>query len=550
MLRLVALRRAVERVAVPGVVGAVLAMVAAALLARFAPHVSRAWALVALCPWALVAVLTRRALRRPLSLALEVDRGLDADAAIVTAAELCLDAREVTPSLRARIARDADAHLTRLRPWRAVAPPSRRAGVLLASSVALALASQLAPISAASSRRPGAVRVARHNPDAAREAHALADALDAAALHDPDRASALQPLARQAEALAHDLQVGAPTDEALARLDALTQQTEPLLAWPTDEAHRRATEAALAELDDPALRDALARGDLARLDEATRRIADTREASARQQAVDSLQRAAQAARQQGRDDLANALDGEADLLRRRGASSELARAVMQSLGDTPGARRIADHLARNEDRAMSQALDEVMRELDRTLTPDERRRLAQALAQMAAQSDPGSRAQIDRAARAMTQEEMRAAMRQLVESLRNGSLDRTRAGRSGAGDVQGQLMRLRVALQTGRSPGAGGAGGAGSDHDVGHVETAGRTAEIRRQGFVAQVQAAQDPTRPGVPVSSERVDTTGARATEPSAVRLRESAPAALQGIERTAVPEPYRDQLREYFNP
>lgn len=547
MLRLAALRRAVERSATPGVIGAGVSAVAAAMLARYAPQVPRAWALVALCPWALVAVLARRALRRPLSLAHEVDRGLDADAAVLTAAELCLDGRDVSAPVRARITRDADARLAGKRAWHAVAPPSRRARAMIALSVALAVASQRAPIPAAAPRRAVASRPARRDPAAAREAHALADALREVATRDPDRADALRRLAGDADALARTLDVGAPPDAALEALDALTQQADPMLAWAADEAHRRAAEAALAELDDPSLRDALARGDLARLDEAVRALADSREASARQAAEASLRRAAQAARQQGRGDLADALDDEADLLHRRGASSELARAVAQSLAGTPGAQRVADHLARNEDRALSQALDAAMREVDRGLTPDERRRLAQALARMASQADPGSRAELDRAARAATPEEMRAAMQQMVDALRRGALDHTRAGRTGAGDARGQLARLRLAMQPGGAPGAGPSSG---QRDPGHVDTVGHTQAIARQGFVAPVQAAQDPARPGVPVSSERFDTTGARASEPSEVRLREAAPAALQGIERTAVPEPYRDQLREYFAP
>jgi hypothetical protein len=82
------------------------------------------------------------------------------------------------------------------------------------------------------------------------------------------------------------------------------------------------------------------------------------------------------------------------------------------------------------------------------------------------------------------------------------------------------------------------------------VATTGSTERVRGDGFVAPVDPARDPSRPGLPVESVRVQTTGARAIAPDAVRLREAAPAALRGVEQMPVPAPWRDQVRGYFGP
>lgn len=559
----VARRRALEATAKMALPCAALASAGSLVIARYASCAPRALTLVLVVPalrrllWA-----RRRAAEAPLPLAMEVDRRLDARAAVVTAAELALGGVSATSELGEKISLDARNALENKLPRDVVSPLTRRAKGSLAASAVLLAAGLAAPVPRVERRRPATVRVARDTSaaDAAREA---AEALSAAAQQDSDHAPQLASVAAAARALAHDLEVGVAREDALARADELDRSAEEALSWARDPRRQAAVDAALSELTDPetaALRDALARGDMARVDEAVRALADQREAASRQRAMEALSRAAAAARSAGANDLARALDDEQDLLRRRGASNELARSIAQALGDTPAARRIAEHLARNgSDQELSRALDEVMREFDRGLTADERRRIAQQMARMAAQADPGSRANFERAGRAMSAEEARAAMRALLEAMRNGSLDRTRAGNAAraGGAARGDLARLRVGLQTGRTPGRAqgapgsgspGAGGRGGDHDPGHIDTTGHTAALSRPGFVAPARGAADPRNPGVPVSVEHIDTTGAQAVTPDESRIRQAAPSALHGIERTPVPEAYRRQVRVYF--
>ncbi len=559
----VARRRALEATARIALPCAALACAGSLVIARYASGAPRALTLVLVVPalhqlvWA-----KRRAAEAPLPLAMEVDRRLDARAAVVTAAELALGGVSASTEFRERIAVDARKALENRHPREVTAPLSKRARGGLLASVALLAVGIAAPVPRVVRPPPVAVRVTR-DATAADAARAAAEALSAAAQQDSDHAPQLASVAAAARALARDLEVGVARDDALARADELDRSAEEALSWARDPRRQAAVDAALSELTDPetaALRDALARGDMARVDEAVRALADQREAASRQRAMEALSRAAAAARSAGANDLARALDDEQGLLRRRGASNELARSIAQALGDTPAARRIAEHLARNgSDQELSRALDEVMREFDRGLTDEERRRIAQQMARMAAQADPGSRANFERAGRAMSPEEARAAMRALLEAMRNGSLDRTRAGNAAraGGAARGDLARLRVGLQTGRTPGRAqgapgsgspGAGGRGGDHDPGHIETAGHTAALSRPGFVAPARGAADPRNPGVPVSVEHIDTTGARAVTPDESRIRQAAPSALHGIERTPVPEAYRRQVRVYF--
>lgn len=558
LLRVVALRRGLARGLLWVTAGAALSSVSALALARWAPHTPRALALIPLSLSLAVLALARRELRRPLALAVELDRRLSADAAVLTAAEIHLSPAPRDPDLAARVTDDARRALSTARARAVFAPLPRRRWVPALAALALVPVAQLVPIRAAVSarRRPSQPRTPR--PQAAEAARAVAEALREAALHDVDHADALRAAADRADVLSRELTVGVTQDQALAGADEVERAANESLDWARDPRNQRAVDAALAALDDPAardLRDALARGDLSRVDEAARRLADQREARDRRAAEASLRQAAEEARRNGSNALARALDDEADLLHRRGQASALAREIAEALRGTQGGQRAAEHLQRNGDRDLSRALDEILRELDRELTADERRRLAQALARMSEGASGESRADLDRAARAPTPEELRRAMRDLVERLRRGGLDDTRAGRgrrAGAG-VGAGMTRLRLQLQPGMGNGNGagdgnGTGTGGPGPGGGHVDDRSRTRDLRGDGMVAPVSGTPDPAHPGVPLAVEHVDTTGARALTPSEVRLREAAPAALGGVEETSVPDGYREQLRVYF--
>ncbi|MBI5513735.1 MAG: hypothetical protein HY909_08195 [Deltaproteobacteria bacterium] len=550
---LVAAERALLRSAHVAVAGAAVAFAAGLALARWLPSIPRAWALLCLVPaLAPFAWLPRAVRRHAVALALTLDRRLGARAAVVTAVELHLRGAPETP-FTARVTEDA-LRAVQHRPWRdALGPPPPTTLGAVALGFALSVGALAVPLKPAHISHPHPQQPTLRSPALASAAREALGALEAAAREDPSQARALTPLVEEARRLSEGLQQGMPRDEALERQDALERQAEEALAWALASERQRALDAALGALEDPslaALREALARGDLRAADAAARALADGRERADRTRAEAQLTRAAEAARRAGAGDLAEALDAERALVQRRGARSELARELARALGDDPRARRVAEHLARGGENDASRALDEALQALDRELSPEERRGIAQALARLAREAPEGaSREGLQRASRAPTAEELRAALRELARQLREGGPDRTPGGgarRAGDGAL-GALGRLRVGLQTGRMPGGGG-GGQGSAHDEGHLPTAGRTPSLRAPGLTAPLDARRDPRTPAVPVGVERSDPTGERALSPAEVTLRQAAPAALQGIERAPVPEAYRAQVRGYF--
>ena len=295
-------RRALEGVARAGLPLALSASAAALLLARYAPSTPRFVAFALIAP-ALVPLLLaeRRVAREPLPLALEVDRRLEAHAAVVTAAEITLGKTAAPEGFAEKIVEDARKALAGRRPSDVTRALSRRARWSFVACAVLLVAGAAVPVRPAPHAPPRRVAMTRDT-SAAGAAREAAEALAAAAQQDPEHAPQLSAVAEAARALAHALEVGVARDEALERSDELERSADEALSWARDPQRQRALDAALSELTDPEvaeLRDALSRGDLARVDDAVRRLADQREAASRQRAMEALSRAAQAARNAG-----------------------------------------------------------------------------------------------------------------------------------------------------------------------------------------------------------------------------------------------------------
>lgn len=553
LLRVVALRRGLSRGLVWITLAAVLASAAALSIARWSPHTPRAVALTFLALGFAVFVLAYRELRKPLSLAMELDQRLDAASTVLTAAELRLGAFQHESPLADRVTRDATRALSSARARDAFAPLSRRRMVPALIALSVVPVTQFVPVRTAVVQRPRARAQTPPRPEASLAAATVAESLRETALHDIDHADALRTAADRADTLSRELSVGITHDQALTDTDALERAASESLDWARDPSRQRALDAALSTLGDPSLSDlqnALAHGDLTRVDRAVRRLADQREARDRLRAEESLRRAATQARQNGSRELSRALDAEADLLHRRAQATALARELAQALAHTTNGQRAAERLQSDEDRALAQALDAALRELDRELSQRERQRLVQALAQSSRNAEDPERAELDRAARAPSPEELRRALRELVERIKHGGLDDTPAGRAqrAGQNSRDALTQLRLRLVQGPAPqgtlpGEGRAGPGG-----GHVDNQERTQAIETQGFAAPTRTNIDPSHPGVPIAVERVDTTGTTALTPSEVRVHEAAPAVLGGVEQSPLPDGYRDQLRVYF--
>lgn len=549
LVGLVALDRA-SRVSLRALPAVALATGALALgIARWYPDVSRSFAvglvLGVLLPFAWV---PRDLRRRLLGLVREVDARLGADEAVTTAAELCFGHRGPAGPTVARVLRDAREILAVCEARAVLSRGSWRERAVAVGSLAVIVAGLALPVRPGSRTAASPVPTMRSAPLAA-AAQEVATALDLAAAQDDRHARGLHELAAEAQSMARALAAGAPPGELLARADALEQRVANLGEGAPAATSPAAVDAALQELSGvPALRDALAQGDGGEFDAALRALAEGAAARDRASAANALARAAEAARRAGSPELGARLDESAARLRRRAEATVLARSLAAALGGSPEGRRMAEHLARGVgDEALDGALGEALRAFERGLSPEERPRIAAALRDLAQASDPGAPADTDRATRAISPEEARAAVRAMVEALRRESRERAHEGLAARAhaDARERIARLRAGLQTGTLAADRGVSGAPEGPTRG---TARETAALAARGFRAPTTTASDPRGATVVVGTERREVTGARALSPVEASVRAAGPEALHGIERVAMPPAWRAQVRTYF--
>jgi hypothetical protein len=307
------------------------------------------------------------------------------------------------------------------------------------------------------------------------------------------------------------------------------------------------------------------------MDDEMARIANAREKKDRALADAALADAANAARREGANDVAAALDAERRLLTRRSEQSDELRALADALrqagalGD--GAQRALDSLDREGSEASQQALARALAEAWSKLTPEERARVAAKMAKpkpgaaspaRGQPGDPPDAKQIEDSLRAMADDDS-----ETDEAQREGALDSAGAGASateaelggsGGGQPSGQPGKPGGG-QNGAPSGGGNASGdgsgAGGSHDFGTGSHAGSTAKVDGDTLKSRAQAHMNAgaAMPN-PVTTFSPGRTGDVATALSTGDLRAVGNAQMEGVEKSDVPEEYRDHVRQYFNP
>jgi hypothetical protein len=323
---------------------------------------------------------------------------------------------------------------------------------------------------------------------------------------------------------------------------------------------------------------ALGDHDLEKLDAEMERLANAREREDRARAEAALQDAADAARRAGAPDVAKALEEEKRLLQERGARADslrdLAEAMRRAgLGAGEVQRRL-DALNREASDADARALADAMRDALDKLTPEERARLAEKLASMAKGAAGASDPQrLQDLAKQLETEEGRKALEEAMRSMANeattsgeaageAALDVAAGGaeateREIAGDGAGGGSGGGSGSGAGSGTGAGGGGeasdgaGGGGSHDFGTGSHRGRTDVLAGDTLKSRAHGSLDhaaPMRPGATtfVPGRAGGTADARGTGD----LRSVAPAEIEGIDKSDVPEEYREQVRQYFTP
>lgn len=389
----------------------------------------------------------------------------------------------------------------------------------------------------------------------------------------------LEKLAAEAQRLREKLQTGVEKREAQADIgrlsDGITQERLSL----GDGEQRQGMEAAIGKLsEDPDLKragKALGDRDLTALDEEMARLADTLERADRDRAMKLLEEAAAAAKKAGAPGVAKAVEEQrrrfAEHVQRSEALRQLARDLGEGL-DQEGREALADlgHLSGSKvEQKLLDRLDQALR----TLSPEQRRRVAANMRKKAAAGAEHSAgkprpSEMENLARDIDspegvkrlEDELRRMAQEGGEGSREGERER-RLDDAQRGARDGQRMLgggMPIPVQTPGKPAPGpGLGGAGQGTPMaGHTEGGegsgsheGRTEVVSGDGVKAHAATV---THQGTPMPGIVTGRSSGRAGDTANVRgtgaLGNAALAAIRGMERSDVPEAYREQVGRYF--
>jgi hypothetical protein len=392
----------------------------------------------------------------------------------------------------------------------------------------------------------------------------------------------LEKIARDARALRADLEKGLARREALDRMAALRDAIAAERLSLGDGERRAGLEAAVSRLRQiDATRnaaEALGDHDLERMDREIARIANGRDERAREEARSALEDAAAAARAAGAPDVGQALEEEKRALEAREKRAEALRRLetaMEGAGvarEDPTAqaealdREGSDEAARKLASAMSKALEK--------LTPEERKKLSDRMKDAARKrgAPGGPQDLMDLADRLSTpdgQKDLEDELKDFAdqddqppEAQQQRQLD---DAQQGADDAQGQIDGQKPGQgPSGRltalpAPGGGrshangdGSGGPGNYHDTGTGPHVGTTGEAAGAGTLRGRAHAPMNRAPGMPGRTTRWTdgNAGGTANVRGTGALGSVGPSQIDGVDHSDVPEEYREQVRQYFQP
>jgi hypothetical protein len=395
-------------------------------------------------------------------------------------------------------------------------------------------------------------------------------ALERATGVDPEQTRRLRAIANRARKLREELARGLERREALSKLselrDAIAAERLPF----ADNQHRPGLDAAIRELESrkstAGAAKALGEGDLVELDEQMQRLANELEQSHRREAKDALDAAARQARERGARGLAEALDRQRADFEKREASAralrELAEALQEGLSEE--AKRDLEEFGETGSPEAGRRLAESLEQALSKLSAEERKRLAERLKRgMSGSGDamsPLTREQIEELARRLESEDAREHMLRSLQELAkpNSDAERDRAldgAERGTAEAQRELGgAVPVPGGNGGSPQAGsGKAGAGSPGPGGGSPTRdGATDAVPNAGSV--VSKAETKMNRALPMHGASLGRAPSRpgetANQLGSGAIGSAGPGEVGAVERSDVPEEYRDQVGRYFEP
>lgn len=363
---------------------------------------------------------------------------------------------------------------------------------------------------------------------------------------------------------------GVDPREALDAMDSIRQQLERV-ERQSQSTESEALEEAVRELADeePEMAEALAERNLENLDREVTRAAARREAEDRQRARAALERAAEAAREAGDEELAESLLRRRNLLDQREQQAELARRLAEAMPELMEGElgRQLERLSRDGDASdLDEATVDAMEEAWSRLSAEERRRLAEAMRQQQAAENRHAAEESEASSETLSADEYERMLRESLEHLeelqrgagqggeggdsmpipqrgsgqgaqgqgQGGGAGGGQAGQGGAGAGQG----------SGQGSGAGGQGGGGGSGSAGGntrvlSDGEGPLARVRpRVGAGAPSRSWIEWGNPGAAGDEGSGQSVGGGAVGPS----------EGGGIGRSRVPGDYEDHVRTYF--
>lgn len=528
-----------------------------------------------------------------MDVALYLDGRLDTDEVITTAVQMRNEA-EADDEARAVVVRQAADALEKADPKK-VRPPIFVGDHLLipiAVAAIVLVARMPMPVRPLPAAPPGSDKVQLAQVEGLEKMAALG------ALSTPDEAQRerLKQLAERAKNLREKLRDGMERREALSEIAKLKDDVAAERLSLGDAERREGLEAAQGQLaKEPSLKDAakaLGDRDLTRFDEEMQKLANSQEKADRERAKKALEEAADAAKKNGAPDVARALEEEKKLLEERSKRNDALKDLAEGFGkDAPeDLKKDLEEMAEGGTDKDSRKLAKDLGDALEKLTPEERKRLGEKLREKA---EKGGMAPMDKErlkdlakklatpeGQKQLEEELRKMANEDTESEESKKQGALEEGEKGLGEAEKQLgggacpmpMPIPGGQQPGGPPGGdkgekngppgsgksppgkadGDPGGPGSHHDTGKGDhKGGQTPEIDSKGFRSR---ASGKINSGAPMPGAVSGRTTGKPGDTAKLRgtgaLGEVGPSEIGGVERSDIPEEYREQVGRYFSP
>ncbi|MGE3668251.1 MAG: hypothetical protein AB7K71_01270 [Polyangiaceae bacterium] len=411
---------------------------------------------------------------------------------------------------------------------------------------------------------------------------------------DAEQRKRLDAIAKEARKLREDLKNGLEKREALARIAKLRDEIAAEKMAHGDAKNRAGLEAALNKLKQnkktESAAKALGEGDLTQFDKEMQKLANQAEKADRDAAKKALEEAAKAAKEKGADDVAKSLEEQKKLFEERSKGAEALRELGKQLESklSPEAKKDLQEFGDSGDPAARKRLAEALGKALEGMSEAERKQLAENLGkQMEAQGNPMTPEQMKDLAEALkdpaAQKKLEEALKELGQpsgsgdSQREQGLDDADRGggeaqkglgapapvpggnpgdgnKPGGGDGKGKGKgKGNPSPGKGKNSGKGdGKGGPGSDHDEGEGDHKGSTDRVEGGDLRSKANTKWNKGGGlhGATLGRSNASGGGETANQKGSGALGKVAPQEIGGVERSEVPEEYREQVGRYFQP